>query len=73
MCTHSFTSSLAHCSLALRGIWRRNETVSPLLLLEKLPFFSSFRLHPPGLLMQLFPEGLNLKQMEAYCIFGSGR
>lgn len=71
--SHSLDSKLSHYSQALHGTGRRDGTVSSLFLLQKLPFFSYFSLHPQGLLIQHFPEGLNLKQIEVYYIFGSSR
>lgn len=62
---HCLDSKLSHYSQALHGTRKRDGTDSSLFLLEKLPFFSCFRLHPQGLLMQHFPEGINLKQIEA--------
>lgn len=69
----SLDSKLSLYSQALHGTGRRDGTVSSLFLLEMLSFFSCFRLHPQGLLIQHFPEGLNLKQIEEYYLFGSSR
>lgn len=70
---HNLDSKLSRSSQALHGTGRRDGTVSSLFLLQKLLFFSCFRFHPQGLLIQHFPEGLNLKQIEVYYIFGSSR
>lgn len=58
---HSLDSKLSHCSQALHGTRRRDVTVSSLFLLEKLPFFSCFGLHPPRAVNTAFPRRAKFK------------